>query len=191
MGAESMDEADLLDYQKAAHTSDTLAAMRLFHRCGVKVRANFIVRPEYNEEDFDRLSETVRTLDVDLPSFAVLTPLPGTLLFEQRKHELISDNPDLFDCYHTLFATRLPLPRFYDRLASLLEAAAARDASPGTANPGVFYYSATGGFQRMVAAIRNASRLYRLPEREEDREFTAYKERTAQCTLQPPLIQLR
>jgi len=191
MGAESMDEQDLLDYQKAAHTCDNRHAMRLFHQCGVKVRANFIVRPEYSDEDFDRLSETVCALGVDLPSFAVLTPLPGTVPFEERRNEIISNNPDLFDCYHTLFPTRLPLARFYDRLASLLETAAGRNSLPGTNNPGVFYFSAGGGFQRMVDAIRDAPRLYDSPRREQETELPEFNERTAQCTPQQPLIQLR
>lgn len=191
MGAESMDEQDLLDYEKAAHVTDTREAMRLFHRVGVRVRANFIVRPEYGEEDFDRLSETVQSLGVDLPSFAVLTPLPGTVLFDERKHELISDNPDLFDCYHTLFRPRLPLPRFYDRVASLLEAAAARNPSPDAPSPGVFYYSNGAAFQRMIETIRGAHHLHVDRFREESQASTASQERTAPCTLQQPLLQSR
>jgi methyltransferase len=160
VGAESMNGEELLDYRKGAHVSDTRKAMELFHRLHVKVRANFIVRPEYDDEDFDRLIETVRLLNVDMPSFAVLTPLPGTVLFDERRAELISDNPDLFDCYHTLFRTELSLQRFYDRLASLLESAASRSpASDG--NPSVFYFSNGDAFQRMVTTIRSGPTLYR------------------------------
>ncbi len=187
MGAESMEEQDLLDYRKAAHVSDTRQAMQLFHRLGVKVRANFIVRPEYREEDFDRLSETVRTLEVDLPSFAVLTPLPGTALFEQVKDQVAWHNPDLFDCYHTLVPTYLPLPHFYDRLAALLEAAASRRLSSVPEKSGVFYYSSQGAFERMTDTIRNGYRLHELS----GRGVLESEERMAQCRVQQPLLQLR
>jgi methyltransferase len=158
VGAESMNGDELLDYQKNAQVSDTREAMTLFHSLHVKVRANFIVRPEYSDEDFDRLIDTVRVLDVDMPSFAVLTPLPGTVLFDERRNELTSNDPALFDCYHTLFKTRLPLWRFYDRLASLLESAAGRGHGPGESHPSVFYFSNDDAFRRMVATIRSGHR---------------------------------
>jgi methyltransferase len=161
IGAESMEEHDLLEYHKLAHVSDTRRAMEKFHSLGIKVRANFIVRPEYTDDDFDRLADTVQLLQVDLPSFAVLTPLPGTQLFEERCQDLISDNPDLFDCYHTLFPTRLPLERFYDRVASLLEAAAGRCSAPDGTSPGVFYFAGGGAFDRMVTAVREGHRMHK------------------------------
>jgi methyltransferase len=161
MGAESMEEGDLLEYHKLAEVSDTRRAMERFHRLGIRVRANFIVRPEYTDEDFDRLTETVQQLQVDLPSFAVLTPLPGTQLFEERCHDLISDNPDLFDCYHTLFPTHLPLERFYDRVASLLEAASTRCSNSDRTSPGVFYFAGGGAFDRMVTAVREGHQLHK------------------------------
>jgi methyltransferase len=160
VGAESMNDDELLDYRKGAQVSDTRRAMELFHRLRIKVRANFIVRPEYSDEDFDRLIDTVRMLDVDMPSFAVLTPLPGTVLFAERRHELISDNPDLFDCYHSLFATRLPLQRFYDRFASLLESSASRLNVAADGGQSVFYFSNGNAFQRMLATIRSGPQRY-------------------------------
>jgi methyltransferase len=190
IGAESMEERDLLDYRKAASVSDTWQAMHLFHSLGIKVRANFIVRAEYTDEDFDRLSETIQRLNVDLPTFAVLTPLPGTLLFEERCRDLISNNPDLFDCYHSLFPTRLPLERFYDRVASLLEAASARSAMQTGAGPGVFYFSSNGAFERMVAAVRGGHELHRIHwpgtiNLNREREFLC------QPSQSQPLLQLK
>jgi methyltransferase len=182
IGAESMQEQDLLDYKKALRSSDTCRALRLFHSLGIKVRANFIVRPDYCEADFERLAETVRKLEIDLPSFAVLTPLPGTLLFEERRAELAWDNPDLFDCYHTLFPTRLPIDKFYDSLASLLEWASCRNRPAGGELPGVFYFSSGHAFERMLAAIRNGSRLH---ENSWSRKQLRPQERTTPCLQQP------
>jgi methyltransferase len=189
VGAESMVERDLLDYHKLAHASDTRRAIHLFHSLGIKVRANFIVRAEYTEADFERLSETIHQLEVDLPTFAVLTPLPGTQLFEEHRNDLISNNPDLFDCYHTLFPTYLPLERFYDRIASLLEAASQRTAQDAN-SPGVFYFSNNGAFERMVATVRDGHKLH-----EHDWPGTIDLNRERKFPCQPsqsqPLLQLR
>jgi methyltransferase len=156
VGAESMTEDELVGYHKGTHAAQTGQALKLFHGLGVKVRANFIVQPSWDEADFDRLSRTVDELGVDMPSFSVLTPLPGTDLYDDVRHELISDDPELFDCYHTLFPTRLAPRRFYERVADLLVNASARAATPaGGESPAVFYFSTDDDFGRMVQAVRD------------------------------------
>lgn len=163
IGAESMDDADLRDYQKGTVVSQTVDAMKLFHALNIKVRANFIVRPDYVEDDFARLAQTVQELRIDLPSFAVLTPLPGTKLYEATRDNHISDNPELFDCYHTLFPTRMPLNRFYEAFARLLCETSGRNQE-NESNPGggVFYFSNQNAFDRMTDAIRNGTQLHEV-----------------------------
>ena len=163
IGAESMNDEELLDYQKGASASQTREAMKLFHSLNIKVRANFIVRPEYVEADFARLERTVRELEIDLPSFAVLTPLPGTKLYDMTRRQLISDNPDLYDCYHTLLPTRLPLESFYQALARLLrETASGSKGDAGNSSPGLFYFSNENAFGRMTEAIGNGHLLHQI-----------------------------
>jgi methyltransferase len=156
VGAESMDNQELAAYQKGTTSDQTSQAIQLFHNLSVKVRANFIVKPSWVKADFDRLARTIDVLGVDMPSISVLTPLPGTDLFDQVREQLISDNPDLFDCYHTLLPTRLPIQSFYDSLAWLLETIAAR-VTPGrigSDEPSVFYFSSDRAFGRMVEDVR-------------------------------------
>ena len=52
-------------------------------------------------------------------SFAVLTPLPATDLFEEVKDQMILHDYDYFDFIHTLLPTRLPLKKFYQEYHSL------------------------------------------------------------------------
>lgn len=161
VGAESMDDAELDGYQKGTNARQTRDAIALFHSLKIKVRANFIVRPTWGEEDFLRLRYLVDELEIDMPSFSVLTPLPGTELYESVRDRLISRNPELFDCYHTLLPTQLPIERFYDALALLMEATASR-TSPGVlsaSDPSVFYFSNRSAFDRMMHALRNGSSL--------------------------------
>jgi methyltransferase len=156
VGAESMHDSELAGYEKGTTVEQTRAALALFHGLGIKVRANFIVQPSWTLAEFDHLERMVAELEIDVPSFSVLTPLPGTNLYDDCRTRLISDNPELFDCYHTLLPTRLPLERFYAALARLLANSAAR-SSPGlntTADPSIFYFSHDGAFQRMLHAVR-------------------------------------
>jgi methyltransferase len=156
VGAESMTSDELTGYGKGTRPKQTVEAIDLFHSLGVRVRANFIAQPTWDDADFDQLVRTIEHLDVDMPSFSVLTPLPGTDLYDDTADGFISDEPELFDCYHTLLPTRLPLERFYARMAGLLQMASARTGvglnSDGQA--AVFYHSDDDAFGQMLATVR-------------------------------------
>jgi methyltransferase len=91
--------------------------------------------------------------------------LPGTDLYDEVRDQLIGDDPELFDCYHTLFPTRLAPERFYERLAGLLVNASARTAGSddGAPNPSVFYFSNDDAFGRMVRAVRDGHLMSAMP----------------------------
>jgi methyltransferase len=152
VGAESMTDDELNGYKKGTNAQQTQEAIALFHRLGVKVRANFIVDPAWGEDGFDRLEQTISELGVDLPSFSVLTPLPGTNLYDEMRERIITKDPDMFDLWHSVLATRLSPQRFHDRLASLFILASGR-SNDGSSS--VFYYGNDDAFGRMVRAIRD------------------------------------
>jgi hypothetical protein len=52
-------------------------------------------------------------LELSYASYAVLTPLPGTDLYQEVRDQLILHNYDYFDFIHTLLPTTLPLKEFY------------------------------------------------------------------------------
>ena len=83
---------------------------------GIDIYASFIVRPEFTKEDFKSFKNYCRSLALSFPTFSVLTPLPGTDFYEKVKEKLITKNYDLFDFFHTLLPTELPLDEFYDNL---------------------------------------------------------------------------
>jgi len=152
VGAESMTDRELAGYQKGTSAQQTREVIELFHRYGIKVRANFIVDPSWGEDGFDRLEQTITELGVDLPSFSVLTPLPGTNLYDESRDQFITQDPDMFDLWHSVFPTRLPPQRFHDRLAGLFVLASGRSDDASSA---VFYYGSNGAFERMVRSIRD------------------------------------
>jgi hypothetical protein len=48
-----------------------------------------------------------------------MTPLPGTELQAERKSEILSHKPELYDMLHILLPTKLPMAEFYRELAEL------------------------------------------------------------------------
>jgi len=49
----------------------------------------------------------------------VLTPLPGTDLWDEVKDEVVTEDWELFDITHAVLPTRMPLEEFYAELGGL------------------------------------------------------------------------
>jgi len=73
----------------------------------------------FTEEQFDRLKEYAIVNNLIAPTYTILTPLPGTEVYDERKHELITKNYLMYDLLHAVLPTRLPLERFYEKFADL------------------------------------------------------------------------
>lgn len=98
-------------------------ALEILHAQGVRVTASFIVDPKSDSGEFSRLRAYVRQRRIRQPSFTVLTPLPGTQLFDQYRQRLTTANYELFDLLHAVLPTRMALPDFYREFARLYRSA--------------------------------------------------------------------
>jgi hypothetical protein len=58
-------------------------------------------------------------LEIDGPGFSVLTPLPGTDLWDETEESLQTRDWELFDIAHAVLPTKLPLDEFYRQYAGL------------------------------------------------------------------------
>src|SRR3990170_3818449 len=94
-------------------------ALDLVKSLGIRPMATFIVDPEWEEEDFEKLKNYVIKHKLSTPSFTILTPLPGTEVYNERKNDLVTLNYQLFDLLHVVLPTKLPLREFYARFADL------------------------------------------------------------------------
>jgi radical SAM superfamily enzyme YgiQ (UPF0313 family) len=113
VGLEFFRDEDLDYIQKKSTSQDNELAVRILHDLGIDVYASFILRPEFTTTDFAALRNYCRQLELSFASFAVLTPLPGTDLYQEVSDQLITHNYDYFDFIHTLLPTVLPLEEFY------------------------------------------------------------------------------
>jgi radical SAM superfamily enzyme YgiQ (UPF0313 family) len=123
VGLEKIEQADLDDLHKRTTVRDNQRALDILLSLDVGFTPNFIVPPEADRSQFAQLREYVRARGLHGAGFSVLTPLPGTELYEQKQEELLTRDCELFDLFHAVTPTRLPLAEFYEEFASLYRAA--------------------------------------------------------------------
>jgi len=119
IGLEFVRDSDLAFIHKGTTASDNRRAISVLQDLGIDIYASFIVRPEFDRDDFQSLHEACRSLGLDFASFAVLTPLPGTDLYADVRTRMLTHDYDTFDFLHTLLPTTLPLEDFYAELTRL------------------------------------------------------------------------
>jgi radical SAM superfamily enzyme YgiQ (UPF0313 family) len=119
LGLEKIDTAGMKSVHKANTVESNETALAVLRRAGVNIFGTLIVDPDYDEGDFRRLRDYVRRHAIPNAWFTVLTPLPGTALFEQVQEALTTRNWEMFDLAHAVLPTRLGLERFYREFARL------------------------------------------------------------------------
>jgi radical SAM superfamily enzyme YgiQ (UPF0313 family) len=119
VGMETFSDERLESMNKEMKVSHQLEATRILDRLGVLLYANFMVDPDFTALDFDNLKKHIRRLGLRYASFSILTPLPGSELYEQKESQLVSRDPELVDMVHTILPTTLPVREFYRRYYNL------------------------------------------------------------------------
>ncbi len=94
---------------------------------------SLIVDPGWGEEDFDRLEAFVKAAKLPNPTFTILTPLPGTELWQTLKSKLTTHDYSYFDVTHLVLPARLGPERFYERFARLYRMADVRTSASAAA----------------------------------------------------------
>ena len=135
IGFESFRDSELKEMNKATTVAINNEAIRILHENDVEIAAYFIVNPGYEKEDFDALAEYVEKMHLTQPFFTVLTPFPGTDLFQEKVDELITHNYELFDLAHSVLPTKLPMKNFYECLADLYRRAYSPKRIPKEISP--------------------------------------------------------
>ena len=119
LGLEAVTDAGLEAVNKKNTMANNKRALGLLKELGVGYTPNFIVDPAWDHEDFARLRAWVSETGAYNSGFSVLTPLPGTDLWETAKQRVNTDNWEMFDIIHAVIPTKLPLADFYDEYSRL------------------------------------------------------------------------
>jgi radical SAM superfamily enzyme YgiQ (UPF0313 family) len=119
VGLEFMRDADLNLIRKGSTVANNIKAIQVLKDLDIGIFPMFIVKPEFEKKDFADLKKYCLGLELDFIGFSVLTPLPGTDLYDEVKDRLINFDYDHFDFFHTLLPTVLPVKDFYSELVAL------------------------------------------------------------------------
>ncbi len=117
LGFEFASERGLAGITKDAGVKESLAAARVArsHRYGIN--GNFLIDPDWLEEDFLELWDFVATHGFQRSGFTLLTPLPGTESFSRHQEQLTGIPWADFDMHHLLWEPRLGAERFCELYA--------------------------------------------------------------------------
>jgi radical SAM superfamily enzyme YgiQ (UPF0313 family) len=129
VGVEFFKEDDLSYIKKESTLEDNEKAVKILKDLDIEIIASFLIRPDFSKEDFKAFRQYCRRKDIFPVLFSVLTPLPGTDLYEEVKSRLISNNYDHFDLAHPLLPTALPIKEFYKEFYNLFKGAGSAKAN--------------------------------------------------------------
>ncbi len=119
LGLEKIDDAGLKSVNKSNTAANNDLAIQILQDLDVGYTPNFIVDPDWDREDFAKLRRWIDRTGAYNSGFSVLTPLPGTDLWDSVKDDVTTDDWELFDIAHTVLPTKLPLDEFYREYAGL------------------------------------------------------------------------
>lgn len=114
LGLESHNTTGLKQLRKDAEINKSIEAVKIARKLGFGVTGNFIIDPDYTEEDFHGLWDFLEEHQLFRVGFTILTPLPGTAYFEQTKKRLEVFDWNQYDLHHLLWQPRLEPAKFWE-----------------------------------------------------------------------------
>ena len=119
LGIEAIKDEELDAFNKKTSVEKNNEAIRILQKLGIANSAHFIVHPDNTEGDFEQLLRYVCDMDLFQPVFTVLTPMPGTELYQECYDRLAIKNYDFFDHVHSVLPTKLDRREFYKQFVYL------------------------------------------------------------------------
>jgi radical SAM superfamily enzyme YgiQ (UPF0313 family) len=107
MGLESISRENLKDSKKGFNSPERYAELvEKLHRHGIALQGCFVFGMDHDTPDvFEKTARFAVEAKIDLPRFAVVTPFPGTALYQRldREGRILTRNWELYDGQHVVF----------------------------------------------------------------------------------------
>ena len=116
-GLEAASDAGLASVTKDTGVGASIEAARISRELGYGVTGNFLVDPDWDEAQFEELWDFVATQGFQRAGYTILTPLPGTELFQKLAPILEGQPWFKYDMHHVLWEPRLGAQRFFELYA--------------------------------------------------------------------------
>jgi radical SAM superfamily enzyme YgiQ (UPF0313 family) len=121
VGFEELQPERLGAYDKKYADGAIGKALSLLHEMGLLIVGDFIIAPDYGEEDFRTVEEFIRQSGIQIPVLSVLTPIPGTPLYESLKDRITIHDLDYYTFTNAVIPTRMPEKVFYATFSDLVQ----------------------------------------------------------------------
>lgn len=121
VGFEDVADDRLAAYNKKYAASAVRRAIDILHGLGVVIVGDFIASPDYLEDDFRKLEDFIVSNRIDIPVISVLTPMPGTALYEAKKKDITIADFDYYTFTNAVTKTAMPEDTFYKVYADLVK----------------------------------------------------------------------
>lgn len=121
VGFEDLQDKRLADYHKKYQSHVIQEAIDILHQLGIVIVGDFIASPEYDENDFAKLEQFITANKIQIPVISVLTPVPGTKLYEKMKKDIIIGDLDYYTFTNAVTRTKMPEALFYSTFAGLVK----------------------------------------------------------------------
>ncbi len=120
VGFEELQTGRLGTYDKRYADGTIEKALSVLHATGLLIVGDFIVAPDYGEEDFRVVEEFIGKSGIQIPVLSVLTPIPGTPLYESLKDRITIRDLDYYTFTNAVIPTRMPEKVFYAAFSDLV-----------------------------------------------------------------------
>jgi hopanoid C-3 methylase len=118
-GFESFRDVELESYNKRSSAKNIQKSIEIFHQNGIQIRGNYIVPPDYKENDFSALAEYAGSHKVVYAGYTILTPMPGTVLYREVRDQIIDHDLSKYNFFNCVLKPELPMEKFYESVGSL------------------------------------------------------------------------
>ena len=130
VGFEDVADERLKSYNKKYRGRVVLEAIEILHKLGIVIVGDFITSPQDLEEDFEKLERFIVSNQIDIPVLSILTPVPGTPLYEEMKKDIVIWDLDYYTFTNAVTKTKMPEERFYRAYADLVRRLHEKPHSP-------------------------------------------------------------
>lgn len=117
LGLEAAGDSGLAALDKDSGIHDSIEAVRIARDLKYGINGNFLVDPDWDEDDFRQLWGFVEQYGLQRAGFTILTPLPGTEYYQKVAHKTQGQPWANFDMHHLLWQPKLGPQRFFELYA--------------------------------------------------------------------------
>jgi hopanoid C-3 methylase len=121
VGFEDIKDTRIEGYDKKYKADILSRSIELLHELNMLIVGDFIVPPDYTGQEFADLEQFIVTKGIQVPVLSVLTPIPGTPLYERMKERIVIRDLDFYTFTNAVVPTTLPEKDFYETFSELVK----------------------------------------------------------------------